>query len=309
MMRVFSRKRRVLLGHCRNSFSRTHHKSSIATWNLRRLGQGNWGETSLPFAVTAKIPRNFVHSASNTAVFPRTFVHDFVHNAANDAIFPRNFVHSARKNAVTPRNFVHDAPRMLSFPVFLCSVTPKAAKQSSPFLSFYGSFLGRFWGMSSVFAVAHFWMDLFWRFVWIFCADLRESFFVAFGFCLSLLPPPSSSSSSGCRPGFSLLSSLPVSAGPPSPVDRQVRHCFCLFFLSVSSLCPGRPLPFLLPSSSSSFFLSLFLSSLSLSFACTCYIEIYFQQVHHPARSGWGISDQLHRAGERLLQLLGQRKS
>ena len=44
--RVFSRKRRVLLRHSRTSFSRTHHKTSIATWNLRRLGQGNWGETS-----------------------------------------------------------------------------------------------------------------------------------------------------------------------------------------------------------------------------------------------------------------------
>ena len=46
LKRFVSRKRRVLQRHCRNSFSRTHHKSSIATWNLRRLGQGNWGETS-----------------------------------------------------------------------------------------------------------------------------------------------------------------------------------------------------------------------------------------------------------------------
>ena len=43
-MRVISRKRRVLLSHGRNSFSRIQQRSAIATWNLRRLGQGNWRE-------------------------------------------------------------------------------------------------------------------------------------------------------------------------------------------------------------------------------------------------------------------------
>ena len=45
-MRVISRKRRVLMSHGRNSFSKIQQRSAIATWNLRRLGQGNWGETS-----------------------------------------------------------------------------------------------------------------------------------------------------------------------------------------------------------------------------------------------------------------------
>ena len=45
-MRDLSRKRRVLLSHGRNSFPRIQHRSAIASWSLRRLGQGNWGETT-----------------------------------------------------------------------------------------------------------------------------------------------------------------------------------------------------------------------------------------------------------------------
>ena len=227
----------------------------------------------------AVIPRNFVHDAPRYAEIPRVFVHcalknavfprNFVHNAASDAIFPGNFVHSARKSAVIPRNFrMHlECKNSQDF----CALLPRRRRnKSSPFLSFDGSFLGRFWGMSSIFAVAHFWMDLFWRFVCRFlCRSKGEFFSLLSGSAfLSFPPPSSSSSSSGCRPGFSLLSSLPVSAGPPSPVDRQVRHCFCCFFLSVSSLCPGSAPPFppsfLLLSLSLSLSLSSFLLFLSL---------------------------------------------
>ena len=54
LKRFVSRKRRVLQRHCRNSFSRTHHKSSIATWNLRRPGQGNWGESWLKLGMLTR---------------------------------------------------------------------------------------------------------------------------------------------------------------------------------------------------------------------------------------------------------------
>ena len=34
------------MNHGRTSFSKIQQRSAIATWNFRRLGQGNWGETS-----------------------------------------------------------------------------------------------------------------------------------------------------------------------------------------------------------------------------------------------------------------------
>ena len=44
--RLRARRRRVLLSHGRPLFPQKGPKSAIATWNLRRLGTGNWGETS-----------------------------------------------------------------------------------------------------------------------------------------------------------------------------------------------------------------------------------------------------------------------
>ena len=42
--RAIARKRRVLLSHGRSLFPRKSPQNTIATWNLRRLGQGNWGD-------------------------------------------------------------------------------------------------------------------------------------------------------------------------------------------------------------------------------------------------------------------------
>ena len=36
----------MLLSHGRHIFPQKGPKAAIATWNLRRLGQGNWGESS-----------------------------------------------------------------------------------------------------------------------------------------------------------------------------------------------------------------------------------------------------------------------
>ena len=44
--RLRARRRRVLFSHGRPLFPQKGPKSAIATWNLRRLGTGNWGETS-----------------------------------------------------------------------------------------------------------------------------------------------------------------------------------------------------------------------------------------------------------------------
>ena len=44
--RALAHRRRAILRHGRPLFSRKGPKASIATWNLRRLGQGNWEETT-----------------------------------------------------------------------------------------------------------------------------------------------------------------------------------------------------------------------------------------------------------------------
>ena len=44
--RLRARRRRALVCHSRVLFPQKGPKSAIATWNLRRLGTGNWGETS-----------------------------------------------------------------------------------------------------------------------------------------------------------------------------------------------------------------------------------------------------------------------
>ena len=48
----------MLLSHGRHIFPQKGPKAAIATWNLRRLGQGNWGESSwLKLRMLTKIAR------------------------------------------------------------------------------------------------------------------------------------------------------------------------------------------------------------------------------------------------------------
>ena len=48
----------MLLSHGRHIFPQKGPKAAIATWNRRRLGQGNWGESSwLKLRMLTKIAR------------------------------------------------------------------------------------------------------------------------------------------------------------------------------------------------------------------------------------------------------------